>query len=212
MFRLTFILALITFPSFAQTLTGRIVGVSDGDTVTLLTSDNTSIKIRLAQIDAPEKKQPFGEKSKQSLSDLIYGKNVSVEVETKDRYQRTVGKIIVSGMDVNLEQIKRGLAWYYVQYGHDSNYSQSESQAKAQRKGLWAEPNPVAPWDFRHGNKSSAPKQSTPSTANSSACGTKRYCKEMSSCAEAMMYLKQCGLSKLDRDGDGIPCESLCKR
>jgi endonuclease YncB( thermonuclease family) len=212
MFRFTFILTLIASPSFAQTLTGRIVGVSDGDTATLLTSDNTPVKIRLAQIDAPEKKQPFGEKSKQSLSDLIYGKNVSVEVETKDRYQRTVGKIIINGVDVNLEQIKRGLAWYYIKYGHDSNYSKSESQAKALRKGLWAEPTPVAPWDFRHGNKSSAAMQLTPYAATSSTCGNKRFCKEMSSCEEAMMYLKQCGLSKLDRDGDGTPCESICKR
>ena len=208
-----FAFTLIASPLYAETLSGRIVGVSDGDTATLLTSANESVKIRLAQIDAPEKKQAFGEKSKQSLSDLIYGKQVSVEVETKDRYGRTVGKIKVAGVDANQEQIKRGMAWFYVQYGKDSAYRNAEASARSNRTGLWSEPNPVPPWAFRRGQKSSAAKQSPAinSTSVSGQCGAKRYCKEMSSCEEAKFYLQQCGVKTIDGDGDGVPCEKLCR-
>ena len=188
--------------------------MNDGDTATLLTSSNKSVKIRLAQIDAPEKNQAFGEKSKQSLSNLIFGKQVSVEVETKDRYGRSVGKIKVAGVDANLEQVKQGMAWFYVQYGKDSAYRNAEASARSNRIGLWSEPNPVPPWEFRHGSKSSAAKQTvvtTGSTAVSGNCGAKRYCKEMSSCEEAKYYLQQCGVKTIDGDGDGVPCEKLCR-
>lgn len=217
MIRLALAFTLITspLPLHAETLSGRIVGVSDGDTATLLTSSNKSVKIRLAQIDAPEKNQAFGEKSKQSLSDLIFGKQVSVEVETKDRYGRSVGKIKVAGVDANLEQVKRGMAWFYVQYGKDSAYRNAEASARFNRVGLWSEPNPVPPWVFRRGGKSStAAKQmvaTSGSTSMSGNCGTKRYCKEMSSCEEAKFYLQQCGVKTIDGDEDGVPCEKLCR-
>ncbi|WP_288841844.1 thermonuclease family protein [uncultured Deefgea sp.] len=210
---------------FAQTLTGQVIGVSDGDTATVLTNDRKPIKIRLAQIDAPEKAQAFGERSKQSLSDLIYGKNVSVEVETTDKYGRTVGKIMVGNVDANLEQVKRGMAWFYVQYGRDSLYRDAESKAKSAKIGLWSENSPVPPWEWRRGAKSGKDTNSGPSSevtktlASSSmqvsnsagfTCGQKRYCKEMSSCEEAKFYLRQCGATKIDGDGDGVPCEKLC--
>lgn len=101
----------------AETLTGRTVGVSDGDTITVLDLTNTQHKIRLAGIDAPEKSQPFGQRSKESLSELVFGRTVTVETDKVDRYRRKVGKVRTpEGMDANLEQVRRGLAWHYKEY------------------------------------------------------------------------------------------------
>jgi len=109
-------LLLLANPSIADILNGRVVGLSDGDTVTVLDASNTQFKIRLMGIDAPEKKQAFGNRSKESLSALIFNKQVSVEYNKKDKYGRIVGKIFVDGADANLEQVKAGMAWHYKQY------------------------------------------------------------------------------------------------
>lgn len=103
---------LLACPSYADTLQGRVVAVTDGDTVTVLDADNTQFKIRLMGIDAPEKKQAFGSKSKESLSSLVFNKQVTIEYSKHDRYGRTIGKIIVDGVDANLEQVKVGMAWH----------------------------------------------------------------------------------------------------
>lgn len=151
--------ALLTLPAYADTLKGRVVGVSDGDTVTVLDASNTQYKIRLMGIDAPEKKQPFGQRSKQFLSDLVFNKEVTVEYRKKDKYGRTVGKITVGGVDANLEQIRAGLAWHYKKYQNEQAaddrlaYAQAEELAKAKKLGLWAEPNSVPPWDWRKQHK-----------------------------------------------------------
>jgi endonuclease YncB( thermonuclease family) len=140
----------------AATLSGRVVGVADGDTITVLDATNTQFKIRLSGIDAPEKKQAFGQVSKKSLSDLVYDKQVNVEYEKKDRYGRTVGKVLVNGVDANLEQVKHGLAWFYRKYQNEMvladrlNYLHAEEAAHAAKAGLWFDAEPVAPWDFRH--------------------------------------------------------------
>lgn len=140
----------------AETITGRVVGVSDGDTITVLDASKAQHKIRLTGIDAPEKKQAFGQRSKESLSDLVYSQEVAVETAKVDRYGRELGKVIVGGMDANLEQIKRGLAWHYKAYQRDQSpadratYAEAEEQARAGRKGLWADSQPVPPWEFRH--------------------------------------------------------------
>ncbi len=94
----------------AETVTGRVVGVADGDTITVLDADKVPHKIRLAGIDAPEKKQPFGNHSKESLSDLAFDKTVNVETSKRDRYGRKIGKVLVNGQDVNLVQVERGMA------------------------------------------------------------------------------------------------------
>lgn len=141
--------------TFAETLQGRVVRVADGDTVTVLDESNTQFKIRLMGIDAPEKKQPFGTKSKESLSGLVFNKQVAVEYKKRDKYGRIVGKILVDGVDANLEQIKVGLAWHYKKYVKEqpvadrATYSQSEVLAKAERRGLWIDPNPTSPWYWR---------------------------------------------------------------
>jgi len=152
-------LLLVANPSAADTLQGRVVGIADGDTVTVLDDSNTQWKIRLMGIDAPEKKQAFGNKSKESLSDLVFNKQVAVKYSKKDRYGRTVGKIIVDGIDANLEQVKDGMAWHYKQYQSEQSvedqaaYAEAEEQARAETRGLWYDADPTPPWDWRHDRK-----------------------------------------------------------
>lgn len=149
------ILAFTTLTSFGNELQGKVVTVTDGDTVGVLTNDNVLHKIRLSGIDAPEKKQAFGNKSKQALDDEIGGKVVTVEYNKRDKYQRIVGKIMFNGKDVNLHQIQRGLAWHYKKYQNEqevedrSIYADAEYLAQRDKLGLWAESSPISPWDFR---------------------------------------------------------------
>lgn len=145
--------------TFADTIQGRVVAIADGDTVTVLDATNTQWKIRLMGIDAPEKKMPFGQRSKENLSDLVFNKQVSVEYSKQDRYGRTVGKIVVSGFDANLEQVKAGMAWHYKQYQKEQlpdervSYAEAEEQARGGRKGLWVDAEPTPPWDWRKQQK-----------------------------------------------------------
>ena len=149
------ILVAVSCTSFAEQMVGKVIKVTDGDTVNVLTSDNETHKIRLSGIDAPEKKQAFGNKSKQALSDLIDGKTVNIEYNKLDRYQRVVGKITFDGQDVNLRQIKLGLAWHYKKYEKEQDvedrsiYADEEYLAQRDKRGLWADQNPTAPWDYR---------------------------------------------------------------
>jgi endonuclease YncB( thermonuclease family) len=139
----------------AEVIVGRVVGVTDGDTVTVLDTSNIQHKIRLAGIDAPEKKQAFGQRSKQSLSDIVFNKTVQVETTKKDRYGREIGKILVNGLDVNLEQVKRGFAWHYKAYQREQSandrslYELAETKARTAKLGLWSDIEPVPPWGFR---------------------------------------------------------------
>lgn len=133
-------------PVVAATLEGVVVGVSDGDTVTVLDSDKQQHKIRLSGIDAPEKSQPFGEASKQSLSELLFKKSVVVVWQKHDRYGRTIGKIVAGDQDINLQQIRRGMAWHYKAYAPEQpvedrvTYDDAERQARVTKKGLWRDP------------------------------------------------------------------------
>lgn len=197
---------------------GRVVGVADGDTITVLTDGRESIRIRLAEIDAPEKSQAFGQRSKQALSDMVFGKTVRVEQKDVDRYGRVVGRIFIGGTDVNAEQVRQGMAWAYRQYLRDTTLITVEKEAREARRGLWSDPHPVPPWEYRHGGRGKSVGVDAPLRLGREArdgesarqCGAKRYCSQMTSCEEARYYLTQCGVSSLDRDGDGIPCESLC--
>ena len=139
----------------ASTLQGRVVGVADGDTITVLDANNKPYKIRLQGIDAPEKAQAFGNKSKQSLHRLVHSKQVTIEFQKKDKYGRTVGKVVINGLDVCLEQIKLGMAWHYLQYASEQSkedretYAQAEQAAQFQQIGLWKDKNTIPPWEFR---------------------------------------------------------------
>ncbi len=125
----------------------------------MLDADKVQHKIRLSGIDAPEKKQPFGNRSKESLSDLAFDKTVNVETSKRDRYGRQIGKVLVNGRDVNLVQVERGMAWFYRQYQREQSpndrrlYEAAEDAAKADKRGLWRDADPVPPWEFRN-NKS----------------------------------------------------------
>lgn len=148
-------LLLLTLTAHAETLTGKVVGVHDGDTITVL-ANRAEHKIRFNGIDAPELGQAFGQASKRNLSNLIFGKIVQVETNKTDRYGRLVSTVTLDGKDINLEQLKAGMAWYYRQYERDvaaehrALYEQAERTARAAKRGLWADPAPVAPWDYRH--------------------------------------------------------------
>lgn len=139
----------------ADVLFGRVVGVSDGDTVTVLDGDRVQHKVRLAGIDAPESHQAYGARSKQHLSSLVFSQDVQVEWRKLDRYGRIIGKVLVGGVDANLRQVEAGLAWHYLQYQREQSpadqdaYASAERRARDARFGLWADAAPVPPWDFR---------------------------------------------------------------
>jgi len=134
----------------AEVLRGKVVGVSDGDTVTLLGPGLTEHKIRLAHIDAPEKGQPFGSASKNSLSSLVFGKEIKAGCPETDRYGRKICVLLLpDGTNVNLEQVRRGMAWHYERYSRDTAYAQAQAHARQQGAGLWAERSPTPPWEWR---------------------------------------------------------------
>ena len=153
--KLLLLALLLATSAQAATITGTVVSVADGDTVTVLDATKKQHKIRLTGIDAPEKMQPYGRRSKSSLSDMVYLKQVTVETDKKDRYGRNLGKVLIDGKDANLMQIERGMAWWYRAYKKDQSasdrrlYEAAEATAKAKKAGLWADAKPVAPWEFR---------------------------------------------------------------
>lgn len=157
------ILGLVIFSTVASSdvLLGDVVGVTDGDTVTILDANHQQYKVRLSGIDAPEKKQPFGQKSKEMLSGLVYGKNVTVEWHKIDRYGRTIGLLTVADQDAGLALIKAGLAWHYKKYQteqtpeNQERYSIAEVDAQSARVGLWSDINPMPPWEWRHKKRDS---------------------------------------------------------
>jgi endonuclease YncB( thermonuclease family) len=157
-------IALFAWASHADQLDGRVVSVADGDTVTVLDANQKQHKIRLQGIDAPEKAQPFGERSKQNLSRMVFGKDVRVDFEKRDRYKRIVGKVWVQPascptcpmtLDAGHAQITLGMAWWYRKYSTEQSpqdrgaYEFSEQEAKAKRVGLWRDADPVPPWEWR---------------------------------------------------------------
>ena len=217
---LTVSLGLACAAATAETISGHVVRVLDGDTVSVLTPEKQEVRVRLAEIDAPEKNQPFGMNSKKMLSDLIFGKDVSVVKIDTDFHGRTVGRIYQGQTDVSLEMVKAGGAWAYTKYLTDSAIRAAEVEARTGKRGLWAlqEDQRIPPWEWRKEERAGTPSPSDERSAASPesdpgtfACAGKTRCKQMTSCAEAEFYLHTCGLSRLDGDHDGIPCESLCR-
>jgi endonuclease YncB( thermonuclease family) len=133
----------------AATFSGNVVEIADGDTLTVLTASTKQHKIRLAEIDAPEKHQPFGSKSKQSLSELCFGKDAEITPRVRDRYQRIVARVKCAGVDANAEQVNRGMAWVYRRYAKDHDLYVLEHGAKVEKRGLWADSSPTPPWQWR---------------------------------------------------------------
>jgi endonuclease YncB( thermonuclease family) len=143
-----------------EILVGRVVGVTDGDTITVLGNANTRYTIRLAGIDAPEHNQAFGQRSKQNLSQLAFGVNVTLDCGKEESYGRLVYKVMVQGRDACLEQVRDGMAWHYKQFqdeqtaGDRKLYASAEDAAREAHTGLWSDAHPIPPWDFRHGTTS----------------------------------------------------------
>ena len=156
----------LSISASAETISGKVIGVADGDTVTVLDANREPHKIRVSGIDAPEKAQPFGQRAKASMSTLVFGKDVDVQWSKRDRYQRIVGQVLVADpdcrklqcpktLDAGLTQITLGLAWWYKKYAKDQppgqakRYEIAEQEARSRRVGLWADKEPIPPWDWR---------------------------------------------------------------
>jgi len=151
LFRILLLLgtAFLVTPAAAETVSGKVVGVSDGDSLTLLVQGNRQIKVRLDGIDAPEGGQEFSKNAKEGLSRLVFGKDVTLRVTGKDRYERTLGVIFIGGVNANLQLVRQGLAWHFKKYSDDQELAQAEIDARAARSGLWSGFDPMPPWEYR---------------------------------------------------------------
>ncbi|SCK29509.1 thermonuclease family protein [Vogesella sp. LIG4] len=192
----------------------RVVAVLDGDTLQCL-AGRRALRVRLGQVDAPETAQPYGQRAKAALAARVFGREVTLQRQDVDQYGRLVARVLLDGADINLQQVRDGWAWVYRQYAHEAGYYAAERAARAEGAGLWADARPVAPWDWRHGDKvGRMPPENEvqPDAANGNwLCGSKQRCSQMRSCAEARYHLQVCGLSRLDANHDGTPCEALCR-
>ena len=142
----------------AQRFTGRVVGVSDGDTISAM-REGRSIRVRLDGIDTPENGQDFADRAKQFTSALVLGQTVSINVKDTDRYGRLVARVITGGQDVSEALVRAGLAWHYLDYSDDSRLAAAEAEARSARRGLWSLADPKPPWEFR-----AAARQPTPAS------------------------------------------------
>lgn len=182
----------------ATTAGDKVIGVKDGDTIELLRNGKPET-VRLFGVDTPEKKQAYGERSKQFTSDLVFGKTVRLIEHNKDRYGRTVGTIILpDGRSLNEELVKNGFAWHYAAYSNDKKLANLEANARRFKRGLWQDPNPVAPWDFRKEKRSgSSSTETSASTTPIPAGATKRTVYLCNSSGSAVYHLtKTCHVLK----------------
>jgi micrococcal nuclease len=141
---------LLAAAAFAADFTGRVVGISDGDTISVM-HDTRAEKIRLNGIDCPEKRQAFGQRAKQFTSKLAFGNDVTVKTFGHDKYGRTLGDVILpDGKTLNQELVRAGLAWWYQQYSKDLELRDIQQEARLAKRGLWVYPDPVPPWEWRH--------------------------------------------------------------
>lgn len=143
------IFLLLTTILVAETITGKVISVTDGDTIKILDEKNKVYKIRLIDIDAPEKKQAFGNKSKENLSKYIAGENVRVEYYKLDRYKRILETVYFKDKDINKQQIIDGYAWVYKKYSKNNEYINQERISKNHKRGLWKDEKPIEPWEYR---------------------------------------------------------------
>ena len=201
----------------ASCLDALVVGITDGDTVTLLVEKDgrrSQARLRLTEIDTPERAQPWGTRARQALAEKVFQRQVHVMSAGEDRYGRLLGRVYLGERDINREMVREGHAWAYRQYLSDKSLLEDERYAREAGVGLWSLPQSqnIPPWEWRrNGRRQGGTAFASAPLAASFACGQKTYCREMASCDEARFYLEQCGLSRLDGDGDGLPCEQLCR-
>ncbi len=194
-------------PAIIQEIAGKVVGVTDGDTVTLLVNQR-QIKVRLDGIDAPENKQSYGNKSKQALAALVFGKTIVLRKTGTDKYGRTLGVIMLGETDINAKMLEAGWAWHYKAYNKESRLASLELKAKVGRRGLWADANrPVAPWDYRRGNNASTAQGDQPSGQISGYwLNSSSNVRHNSGCK----YYKNTKHGRACGPSDGKPC-GICK-
>src|SRR5215510_9090601 len=145
-------LLLVAPAAWGETFVGKVVKVSDGDTLTVLV-ERKQVKVRLIEIDAPESKQAFGQRSRQSLGEMCAGELATVNYSSRDKYGRVLGRVQCKGLDANAEQVRRGMAWVYDRYVTDRGLYALQNEARAAHVGLWADKHPTAPWDWRKQHK-----------------------------------------------------------
>lgn len=147
------LLFVLIFLASGDFFSGKVIRVSDGDTIVILTADNTQTRIRLDGIDCPETGQDYGQKAKQFVADLCAGKTIKIENKGIDRYKRVLGVVIVDGVNVNEELVRNGLAWHYKHFSKSTRLDSLERLAKSEKLNIWSVPDPIAPWDFRKQKK-----------------------------------------------------------
>ncbi len=166
----------------AETLSGKVIGVTDGDTIKVLVEERP-VKVRLAEIDTPERGQPWAKRAKQALSDKVFGQEVEVRVVNVDRYGRTVGRIWLANRDINRELVREGHAWVYRAYLDDQTLRDDEAYAQENKLGLWGLPEAerVPPWEWRRGKRNAKPKSKT-HPSQTLSCGDKSKCGGFPAC------------------------------
>ncbi len=140
--------------SDAKTIQGKVIKVTDGDSIVIQDDKEQSIEVQLEGIDAPEFQQPFGKEAKELLSEKLLKKDVSIQWEKEDNYKRKLGWIFHEDRNINLWMIEKGAAWHYAQYNKEESFSNAQQAAKKAKLGLWEDPMPQAPWDYRRANRS----------------------------------------------------------
>lgn len=197
--------------TYADEFDAKVIAVMDGDTVMVL-RDGKKVKVRLANIDAPESDQEFGKESRDSLVSMVMKKQVHVNSQAVDSYGRLIAEISIDGKSVNETQVKKGMAWEYSHYHRNKRYLSLNKHAQQARVGLWANGvQPISPEQWRKKQLSKSHINNSALSANANiTCGSKHLCGQMTSCEEAKIYFTKCGVKTLDGNGDGVPCESLC--
>ncbi len=209
------------FPAQAEEFFGEAITVLDGDTILVTRGNNPPIKVRLADIDAPEKAQDYGAESKESLLKMVLHQQVKISSKAVDDYGRLVADIHVGELNVNHEQVRRGMAWNFSRFRSSRELADLQREAQQAKRGLWAGESAIAPSKWRKQHPSVWPLPSVtplPLPAVSDAAlrpisgqtCSKTRCAQMTSCEEAKHYLTACGVQTLDGDKDGVPCERLC--
>lgn len=201
----------------AESFAGRVVGVLDGDTIDVL-REGRAVRVRLHGIDSPERGQPFGTRARQYAAGLAFGKMVTVAVVDRDRYGRLVGRVALpGGRLLSHELLAAGYAWWYREYAPgEPRLAELEGRARREKRGLWSDPNAVAPWLWRRGERrpSAGAPAEIPEVSRPDPLGADCDCSDFRTQAEAQAFFEAAGgpgrdPHRLDLDGDGIACERL---
>ena len=181
---------------------GKVISIADGDTLTVLTADKQQIKVRLSGIDTPERKQAFGTQAKQALSAKVFGKTVRIKDNGQDRYKRTLGDVFLGSRWINLELVEEGYAWHYKAYSKDKKLAEAEKTARKAKSGLWADSNPVPPWEFRRAGSKNSKSDQKPKAVTGYWLNTSSGSRHNSNCR----YYENTKRGKPCSKTEGKPC------